>query len=306
MDRIYERKGYIDMKRRNAFTLIELLVVIAIIAILAAILFPVFAQAREKARQTTCASNMKQLGLAWLQYVEDYDEMSPQNFGETPSLQWAGHIYPYVKSTGAYTCPDDNSTSAAGAVSPAISYEYNDSLNTMPNANWNHGTTLQQENSPSNTVLFYENYGGNVQNQKWFGAQAQQYDNLPGGYDGTSMMWYGTDAQPYEQNSTGLPVTAAMYSWGPGDVGGCLQGTFTIAQINPAHGRGANYVCCDGHVKFLSPYLVSPGTDALNPGNIGVANGAWGSGPAAGTGNMTQYNCQGASPHPVTLTFSTI
>jgi prepilin-type N-terminal cleavage/methylation domain-containing protein len=62
------------MKKR-AFTLIELLVVIAIIAVLSAILFPVFAKAREKARQTTCASNMRQLGLAWIQYMQDYDEI---------------------------------------------------------------------------------------------------------------------------------------------------------------------------------------------------------------------------------------
>ncbi len=65
------------MKKKQGFTLIELLVVIAIIAILAAILFPVFAQAREKARQTTCASNEKQMGLAILQYQQDYDEMFP-------------------------------------------------------------------------------------------------------------------------------------------------------------------------------------------------------------------------------------
>src|ERR1700756_3607746 len=64
-------------RRRSGFTLIELLVVIAIIAILAAILFPVFAQAREKARQASCASNMKQIGLAMIMYVQDYDETMP-------------------------------------------------------------------------------------------------------------------------------------------------------------------------------------------------------------------------------------
>ncbi|MCW3060774.1 MAG: prepilin-type N-terminal cleavage/methylation domain, partial [Capsulimonas sp.] len=73
------------MKRNDGFTLIELLVVIAIIAILAAILFPVFAKAREKARQTTCASNLRQLGLAMLQYVQDNDETFP--FGATTHIE---------------------------------------------------------------------------------------------------------------------------------------------------------------------------------------------------------------------------
>lgn len=113
--------------KRNAFTLIELLVVIAIIAILAAILIPVFAQAREKARQTVCASNMKQMGTAFLMYATDYDGMFPSPGGGTPLAStgngpqngWiqvngttpAG-IYPYVKSNSAqiaaanmYSCP---------------------------------------------------------------------------------------------------------------------------------------------------------------------------------------------------------
>ena len=72
------------MRKRNAFTLIELLVVIAIIAILAAILFPVFAQAREKARAISCLSNMKQLGLAFMGYVQDYDETYPPTDYDDP------------------------------------------------------------------------------------------------------------------------------------------------------------------------------------------------------------------------------
>ena len=102
---------------RDAFTLIELLVVIAIIAILAAILFPVFAQVREKARQTSCSSNLKQLGLAVAQYVQDYDETFPiaqtnPDFGSygngSPGYwgSWMPEIYPYVKSTGVFVCPD--------------------------------------------------------------------------------------------------------------------------------------------------------------------------------------------------------
>jgi prepilin-type N-terminal cleavage/methylation domain-containing protein/prepilin-type processing-associated H-X9-DG protein len=122
------------MPRKKAFTLIELLVVIAIIAILASILFPVFARARENARRASCQSNLKQLGLGILQYTQDYDERLPL---ATSSLSGAGalggwvtcyafdasanafsvsegSIYPYIKSTQVFICPSDTTGRASG------------------------------------------------------------------------------------------------------------------------------------------------------------------------------------------------
>lgn len=95
---------------RRAFTLIELLVVIAIIAILAAILFPVFAQARERARQIACLSNAKQLGLANAMYIQDYDEtvLPSTNYGvpaSDPLRVWPPVVQPYVKNSGVFLCP---------------------------------------------------------------------------------------------------------------------------------------------------------------------------------------------------------
>ncbi|MBM3475882.1 MAG: prepilin-type N-terminal cleavage/methylation domain-containing protein [Armatimonadetes bacterium] len=92
------------MRNGRGFTLIELLVVIAIIAILAAILFPVFARAREKARQTSCLSNEKQLGLAQLMYAQDYDETL------TGRVMWGPRLQPYVKSIQLFGCPSWGNT----------------------------------------------------------------------------------------------------------------------------------------------------------------------------------------------------
>src|SRR5437870_1895401 len=105
--------------RRRGFTLIELLVVIAIIAILAAILFPVFAQAREKARQTACLSNLRQVGLALQMYAQDYDEVLPTstdvaNFGDPKAPpNFLAALFPYMKSQGILVCPSSVDAGAA-------------------------------------------------------------------------------------------------------------------------------------------------------------------------------------------------
>jgi prepilin-type N-terminal cleavage/methylation domain-containing protein/prepilin-type processing-associated H-X9-DG protein len=139
--------------RRPAFTLIELLVVIAIIAILAAILFPVFAQARERARQTSCLSNLNQLGRAFMMYVQDYDERLPGSApfdrrggafqgdwvgmvkwgkvcsAEFPMLPEQGAVWPYVKNAQVYVCPSASDTRAF-----RLSYSLNHLLEFRPDA----------------------------------------------------------------------------------------------------------------------------------------------------------------------------
>ncbi len=105
--------------QKKAFTLIELLIVIAIIALLAAILFPAFARARESARKASCQSNLKQIGLGWMQYTQDYDEMSvPSRVGVILTSPYTVTLQPYLKSTQIFKCPSNTSDSS-------LSYTYN-------------------------------------------------------------------------------------------------------------------------------------------------------------------------------------
>ena len=163
-----KQSGFLSGSRRtrsaSGFTLIELLVVIAIIAILAAILFPVFAQAREKARAISCLSNLKQIGLAVAQYNQDYDEKTPNGrdqYGRASG--WAWQVYPYVKSVGAFKCPDDG---AADQDCPSLAMNANlgGVQGTVPNGA--SGLSIAQYNAPAKTVMLFE-----VANSKYYHLQ---------------------------------------------------------------------------------------------------------------------------------------
>ncbi len=154
--------------RRRGFTLIELLVVIAIIAILAAILFPVFAKAREKARQSSCASNEKQLILAALQYVQDYDEVfmrannTPCTYilpdGVTTSantnMLWMYQMYGYTKNSQMWNCPSSTNKWNPSAYSANFGYGFNDSYGGLGGGNGLGGTALASIQAPSETIAF--------------------------------------------------------------------------------------------------------------------------------------------------------
>jgi len=150
-------------KTRQAFTLIELLVVIAIIAILAAILFPVFAQAREKARQASCISNFKQGALGIMMYMQDYDEAFPVMTAEygvwtpQPNWAWGQMVFPYIKNWQIHRCPSNGTATEAvvseGATNP-LTREFNYALHSGLGFNYMHLTPFTTAVGPAGGNLF--------------------------------------------------------------------------------------------------------------------------------------------------------
>lgn len=179
-------------KSHKGFTLIELLVVIAIIAILAAILFPVFARARENARRTSCLSNLKQIGLGIMQYTQDYDETYPMNqyyIGSVsgPQVVWNGAIGPYIKSGnvwgvgGVFTCPSHPAATQNGQ------YGINTSISPDGDAAWaNPGPGVVKMASlvkPAQTIYVTEK-GKLDQTWNYSAFCAEEWCWTDGGYGG--------------------------------------------------------------------------------------------------------------------------
>jgi prepilin-type N-terminal cleavage/methylation domain-containing protein len=269
------------MRNKQAFTLIELLVVVAIIAILAAILFPVFAQAREKARQITCLSNQKQLGLAFAQYVQDYDEKMPCGMYQaagTPGSDigegWAGQVFPYVKAKGVFACPDDPTVPPAANI--VVSYAYNQLLDSTPFDNPG-VVSIAQITAPSSVVCLFE-----VTNGTTWGSS-----NAPAANEDHSPVGWGWPYHP--------PYGATAYA--TGDLGAAFSPESST--IPPRHATGSNWLACDCHVKWLKGTAISNGLTASTPD----APGNSATGQAAGSTNLTDVSKPGVH---YTLTFSII
>jgi prepilin-type N-terminal cleavage/methylation domain-containing protein/prepilin-type processing-associated H-X9-DG protein len=239
----------------QGFTLIELLVVIAIIAILAAILFPVFSQAREKARQSSCASNLKQLALGIFQYLQDYDEHFPfsvipgdPNPPNCTAEAWGRVIFPYVKNRELFICPthgkgpDFNRAQCdyVGFFWWDTSYAMNQGASNQIGCGWTAGH-LPRIRTPADTVLLVETKGTG-----WMGLRAHAGVGGPPGmaagyWESDPCGWWG---QPWNQIDYRHNETANV-AFVDGHVKAMKQGHLEAVGQNGAAPRTPNYTLWD-------------------------------------------------------------
>jgi prepilin-type N-terminal cleavage/methylation domain-containing protein len=238
------RKNGSAPRSSNAFTLIELLVVIAIIAILAAILFPVFAQAREKVRQTVCLSNTKQMGTAFAMYSQDYDETLPIHLGDGSDylnagnatyfrVNWAYLIFPYNKSKSIYVCPSAYELAPPGTFA-TNSYQGNGVVLSQS------GTPLSAITNPSDIIVVSES---NFIQNYLYNRPKQTATNPP-----AFVSWHLVDCrknyEPYLQTKVRT---------------GCGEA------YNAVHMAGGNLIFTDGHAKWRKYSAIRSGDYGLLP-----------------------------------------
>ena len=244
---------------QRAFTLIELLVVIAIVAILAAILFPVFSRAREKARQTSCLSNLRQQGMAMAMYVSDweaYPMYSSGPFAPDPSgypmyFRWYDQIYAYTCNAQLFVCPTVPRKFAFGQAGRNIVYGYNYQYLGNSRANcWNVPVTESQIQTPAHTIAIADSRGTGTRPCDNDEPTGPDFVNLD------CLFNHGYSIDP--------PVLPPCRSGG-GPNAPSSGGRWSIP--HDRHFDGANFAFCDGHAKWMRVEVVFPG--------IGVPDNRW-------------------------------
>jgi prepilin-type N-terminal cleavage/methylation domain-containing protein/prepilin-type processing-associated H-X9-DG protein len=263
--------GNVKFMQKRAFTLIELLVVIAIIAILAAILFPVFAQAREKARQASCLSNQKQIATGLLMYSQDYDELLLMGFWKTTSgsgsasqtlCSWPAMIQPYIKSTQVFQCPSTPRSVSSGITPGTIAspdgcgigmgfvstYAYNYYLGGNNNSTGVATRSLAAINKPAETVLIVDG-----------ASLAQPAPILPDNWP---------EKRTSSATAIGGTTTANRLSWLLVSSGSSLMpGNNDYGAPRARHNGMTNVIWADGHVKtrkLSDDFFVPPGDTKRN------------------------------------------
>jgi len=257
--------GETSMNKRNAFTLIELLVVIAIIAILAAILFPVFAQAKESAKRITCASNTKNFDLAWIMYATDYDDvLVTQNNLIDDKGEFQYILQPYIKNRDIFYCPTRSTKGCDTTIDPngrCIGYAPNFGIYSYRNGN---GIFHMEEVDPM---------GGSM----WRGRNMTEFANV------ADTILSG------DTNDTNMYTLAFYFQTGDGQTKGAIR-----------HNGMYNFGYVDGHVKNIkmAAYSFQADGDAFdimpidgskikqycyNPDAIQERNGGYGNGLPCGT-----------------------
>lgn len=258
--------------QRKAFTLIELLVVIAVISILAAILFPVFARARENARRASCMSNLKQMALGVMMYTQDYDERYPHAQISTTQLPpdgyfwftgrwyWPQMIYPYTKNSEMFFCPSSSVTArdTAGRPTPYRNH-YGANALILPTAGAIPSKSLASISSPSTTYLAMD-----------MGAYALAPNEFV--YPGvTTVRGVTSPANTYWY----LPGTADLVGGTSPFASGANQKNDPDYQSG-RHFNGVNVAFADGHVKWLKAETVFREAEKCTDcGLVNTANSAW-------------------------------
>jgi prepilin-type N-terminal cleavage/methylation domain-containing protein/prepilin-type processing-associated H-X9-DG protein len=245
---------------QTAFTLIELLVVIAIIAILAAILFPVFAKSREKARQITCISNLKQFGSALISYSQDYDETLPPRYTNPAGgqLSWRGELMPYLKSFNVFSCPSNprNADKAAYETNPQLQFPASYQIASFGGTNTSNGGAFHDCNAVYGCT---GPYGVPL-------ASIQTPASLIAIVDSTAL--YSDYAVAWPQNN--YPGTP-----GSSDSRGSLF----------CHTNMSNLLFCDGHVKAMKPLAT------MSTSECGTVSGA----SVCGGGSMNLWTADNSN-----------